>query len=767
MNQHLRILVAMIFALVATSKVSARTICGTVLSECDSTAVVGATCRLLADNKFISGTVSDISGAFTFDTDVSSNITLEIGMTGYTGATVIIDRGQGNINLGNLYLSEGVSLDEVTVTGKAMIDARGRTVVFPSKSDIKASSTAVGLFQKLPLAGLEADPINRSLKVDGAAPMILINGVPSTMADVNTLQPKDIEKIEYSRITPGRYADRGMNGLINITLRKRNDGGQIYVWGRSAVATAFVDGSVEASYHQGASQFSLSWTPSWRNYQQVYDNSDEAYIGDDFRVDIKSHDRNPFNYFYNQLQTKYTYSPTESTTLSVTFSATPMTSKNRLVGYDEDSQLGACDKFSRSTSRDFAPSLDLFLRRDFNESNSLEAQVVGTISSSDYRRENRFIYDGDDEREYVMDADNRRRSLITEVSYTHTFGANTSLSGGVQNTMSHSTNRYLHTEYKPLLTENNNYVYADLGQRLGNVYLMASTGVKMFWVKNDMNRRHFIRNITTARASWNISQKWSMAASFIFTPDIPSLADLTDYPQQTSPYLVSNGNPSLKVSETLGYRIQATYQHDKLAMSLNLSMADINNCAISDVEYLGDMLFLSHPVNVPSRHMYKGSVNIKISDIQGFGARAYAGITHYENRMDGCRRRLTSIDGSVSLWWNKGPFTVSFWQKFPGKFLTGYRVSKDENNNSLSFSYKPDKHWNFDISWMYIFSKKGSQYPSWNYSPVNPYTTDRYIRNNANMVTLSVSYSADFGSIFRSGSRSLNNSDSGSSLLKM
>ena len=110
MNHHLRILVAMIFALVATSKVSARTICGTVLSESDSTAVVGATCRLLADNQFISGTVADISGAFTFDTDVSSNITLEIGMTGYTGATVIIDRGQGNINLGNLYLSEGVSL---------------------------------------------------------------------------------------------------------------------------------------------------------------------------------------------------------------------------------------------------------------------------------------------------------------------------------------------------------------------------------------------------------------------------------------------------------------------------------------------------------------------------------------------------------------------------------------------------------------------------------------------------------------------------------
>lgn len=35
------------------------------------------------------------------------------------------------------------------------------------------------------------------------------------------------------------------------------------------------------------------------------------------------------------------------------------------------------------------------------------------------------------------------------------------------------------------------------------------------------------------------------------------------------------------------------------------------------------------------------------------------------------------------------------------------------------------------------------------------------------MVVLSISYSADFGSIFRSSRRSLNNSDNGSSLLKM
>lgn len=117
------------------------------------------------------------------------------------------------------------------------------------------------------------------------------------MDDVNSIQAKEIEKIEYSRITPARYADQGKRGMISITLKKRNDGGSVYLWGRSATATAFMDGNFRASYHQGPSQFNVSYNPSWRNYKEAYDNSYESYIGDDFRVDLESHDRNPFNYF--------------------------------------------------------------------------------------------------------------------------------------------------------------------------------------------------------------------------------------------------------------------------------------------------------------------------------------------------------------------------------------------------------------------------------------------------------------------------------------
>lgn len=250
----------------------------------------------------IAGTTSGADGTFSLDTDAKSAINLTVTMTGYSPTDIIIEEGTKNLNVGTIYLDDGVALGEVTVTANTATHSRGRTIVYPSSGDIKASATSLSLFQKLPLPGLQANPVNRSLTVDGGSPVILINGIPSSIDDVNALQPKDIEKIEFSRFTPARYADSGKSGLISITLKTRTDGGDVYLWGRSAVNTAFVDGNVRASYHQGPSQFTLSYVPSWRNYQKVYDNTTESYIGTDTKVDLEEHDRDPFNYHYHQMK---------------------------------------------------------------------------------------------------------------------------------------------------------------------------------------------------------------------------------------------------------------------------------------------------------------------------------------------------------------------------------------------------------------------------------------------------------------------------------
>lgn len=763
----IRLTILILTLLCSLSALNARTIQGIVLSSNDSTAVAGASCRLLSDGKLITGASTGADGSFSLETGLKSALNLQVSMTGYSPTDVIIEPGGRNLNIGTVYLDDGVTLDEVTVTGNTVVHSKGRTIVYPSGSDVSASGTAIGLFQKLPLPGLQANPVNRSLTVDGGAPVILIDGVPSTIDDFNALQPKEIEKVEFSRFTPARYADSGKSGFLNITLKKRNDGGQVYLWGRSAVNTAFVDANIRASYHQGASRFTLQYVPSWRNYQKVYDNTYESYIGDDFRVDLEEHDRNPFNYHYHSFRLKYDFRPTDKTLFSATLSATPNFSGRRAIAQTTDSQLGEYNNRNRTTSKDFTPSLDLFLRQDFNEKNSLEVEVVGTLSSSDYRRDNNYTFSDGSEDSYVMNVDSRRRSLISEISYIHNFSDRTSLSAGFQNTVSHSKNKYLTSDYEPVLTENNNYAYVRLGQSVGKVYFSVATGAKIFWINNDLNKRHFIRNISSARISWDINNSWSLWGNFRYSPSIPSLTDLTDYPQQTTPYLVSNGNPDLKVAENFFYGIGFDYNYRKFQLSFQSVYANTNNNVISDVTYIGDGLFLSQSFNAKYRRVFQNDLSLRISDIYGFGANFYMSLTHYQTAGAGWNHKLTSFDGSISIWWNKGPFTVSYWRKLPGKYLSGHYVGKDENGDSLQFEWKPDKHWTLGASWMYMFDKKGTRYPSWDYSSVNPSSRERYIKNNGNMVVLSVSYTADFGSIFRTARRNLNNSDNGSSLLKM
>ena len=533
------------------------------------------------------------------------------------------------------------------------------------------------------------------------------------------------------------------------------------------MASGFVDANIQASYHQGPSQFTLSYVPSWRNYQKVYDNGTDSYIGDNFRVDLETSDRNPFNYFTQNMRLKYDFSPNTETLFSATFRAYPSSNKSELFGHTKDTELGEYETDNKSTGKDFSPSLDLFFKRDFNDKNALEVQLVGTLSSEKYFRDNRYLFSDGREDIYEMDVESKRRSLISEINYIHSFSDATSLSGGYQNTVSRSTNTYLTSDYKPVLTENNNYVYARLGQQIGKVYLTLSTGAKLFWIKNDVNKRHFIRNLTTASLSWNVNSHWNISGSFQYFPNIPSLTQLTDYPQQISPYLISNGNPDLKVVENFYYRVNLGYQTGKISLSYSSSFLNTPDYFFSDVRYLGKGLFLNQSINSKHYRNFQNDVFFRISNIYGFGANMNMGVKYYETAGAGWKEHLTSFDAAFTLWWNKGPVTISYWRKIPGKYLNGRTVWKDENGDALSLEFKPNDHWTIGANWMYMFDKKGTRYPRWGHSTVNPLYRDRFIKHNGNMVVLSLTYNADFGSIFHTARRSLNNSDNGSSILRL
>lgn len=743
----------------------ARTLTGRVALESDSTAVAGAVCQIMTPSGPGTSTVSDADGRFSLDTDNNAQLSVQISMPGMSAAEIMIKNGKSDIALGTIYLSDAVQLGEVTATAQRTV-SKSRTIIYPSQSQEAASSTTGDLFRKLVLVGLESNPISRTITVDGGTPVILIDGVPSTMDDLNALSPKDILRIEYSRFTPARYASGNNRGFLSITLKQRTDGGSVFAWGRSAVTTAFVDASLRSSYHQGKSQVTLSYVPSWRNYQKVYDQADERFIAPDFDVTLRSSDRNPFNYFSNDIKLKYDFTPAAGTVFSATLRTDLMTDGRRKTGTFDDSRLGTYSFNTKSKGKTSSPSLDLYFRRDFNHSNTIEAEVVATYTSQNYDRANRYLYADGTQSIYASDVDSRRRSLISEVSYTHNFGQRTQLSAGLQNTLSYSRNTYIDSDFRPTLTENHNYVFASLGQQIGNVYTSLSSGMKMFWTENNTNRRKFIRNLSSLEASWSAVPGLALQGAVRYSPSIPSLSALTDYAQQVTPYLVSNGNPNLKVAENLSSYGMISYTKGKVTVAYEANYSKIWNNMISDVSYLGNGRFLSQTINARSTSQMIHAAALAVQNLGGFGASLNAMLTRSNSVTESWNYSLTSFDASISAWYATGRWSFEYWRKFPGKSVSGYYVMKNENSDMLTASYAVNKNLKMSASWMYMFDKNGSRYPQWSHSPVNPSTTNRYIRDNSNMVVLSLTYNTNFGTVFKTASRTLNNTDNESSILK-
>ncbi len=763
---NIRTIKLLVVALFVPAMAQARQINGVVLSESDSTAVVGAVCELSSKGIAPLKAASDAAGAFTLNTPGKNAATLSVTATGYGQAEIVISEGGHDIKDLKIYLPDINTLEAVTVTATATTVRNGRTIIYPSAHEASASASTVELFQKLPLPGLSADPINRSLSVDGGSPMILIDGVPSAMSDINVLNAKDIERVEYSRVTPARYADKGYKGLLQITLKRRTDGGSIELWARSATATAFVDDQVNATYHQGPSQFKLYFYNSWRNYQRVYDNTTQSYVGDDFRVDLKSHDRNPFNYVVNQLQLGYTYRPDSKTLFSAKLSGSINPSSRRYITSTEDSYAGDYESTSKTKNKYTSPSLDLFFRRDFDDANSLEIQAVGTLRFEDYNRLNTYNIDPANPQTYEVEIDNTRRSLITEIAYRHKFDNASELGAGFQNTLSHSRNKYLGTDYRPILTENNNYGYVNYSLSVDKFNFRVATGVKIFRMENGGNKRNFVRNLSSADINWNINDKWGLQANFSYTPSIPGLSALTDYEQQTTPYLIDNGNPNLKVAEYFNYRLMTSFSHKKFYASLTAYYNNANNPRTDEYFYLGDKKFLSQTVNYKTNEGAGVSLQMKLSGIAGFGANVRLDVDWTHTQGTTWNKNLTTFYAYGSFWWSRGPWTISYWRKIPCKNLHGPYIGKEENGDGLSVTFRPDKHWMLQAGWWYMFAR-GTEYPQWNISTTAPAYIDRYIKDNANMVVITASYTADFGSIFRSGRRSLNNADNSSSILQL
>lgn len=258
------------------------------------------------------------------------------------------------------------TLDELVVEMQRTRLENGTMMVLPKPKNLKLSQSVLDLLRYENLPGLDVNPVMQTISCFGKGVVIKVNGVTKSISYIAGIDPQKVALIEYDDSPDTRYLDSGEGGIINIILKRADDGGSIYAWMRAAPTTGFIDGNFNGSYNRGPSQFEITYNNSWRDYDKRYVNSDITYFGasDGFTRNEKfTGEPSDLMYLSNNLSATYTFQNNSGLMTTATFSGSWFKDNTSVEGWMSVNRATPYLQNDASHSHDFSPSLDWYLSK--------------------------------------------------------------------------------------------------------------------------------------------------------------------------------------------------------------------------------------------------------------------------------------------------------------------------------------------------------------------------------------------------------------------
>lgn len=225
-----------------------RTLTGTVIDVTTEEPLIGVNIRVKGES---GGTITDVDGHFSIP--VTSKTELIVSYIGYKELVLIVgDLGVMTIKMtpDNEMLDEVVIVGEgtqkkVSITG-AITTVKGAALKAPSSSLTSALAGKLAGIVSMTTSGepgSTSDFYIRGINTFGgrATPLILMDGVEISSADLNTLPPETIESFSLLKDASATaiYGNRGANGVMLVTTKNGAEN-----------TKAKVNVSLECSYFQ-------------------------------------------------------------------------------------------------------------------------------------------------------------------------------------------------------------------------------------------------------------------------------------------------------------------------------------------------------------------------------------------------------------------------------------------------------------------------------------------------------------------------------------
>jgi hypothetical protein len=715
--------------------INAQTISGIVVDETDTPIESVNVVLNTADSVFIEGTTTNKSGEFTLRKGNETLNRLTFSYTGYQ--TKIINVTQGNVGK-IIILSDILALKEAVVIGSNTTFKDGKRIVRPTTEQIEKSPTGFILLDNIDLPRLNVDILKNSVSVMGGGSVaFMINGREANNYEVTALDTKNIISVEYSDIPSARFA--GASITLNFIVKQVEKGGMFLTDLTNGLTMVYGADVFSAKFYNGASQFSVSYMPQFRDLKSQWRSNEESFYFNGTTIQRKEvGDPARVRYLFNNLNFSYNYFKNNrifDVSLSSEIENQPDNNfKSKLFTTTSADTLFMTDN-SRNTA--FTPRLRLYYQEPLGKHQMLYASISGSYNQRNYKRDYNELYDNRTvENYFYSDVDEKQQVYNASVSYENIIEVGTS--GWKLNLISALNHDYIKTEniYNNELQKTTTKMDVNRSKLSTNAFFVKdrsyfSIGLSLY------RNSHSVENVnvTNYNLYFGLSGKYAFSKTsgirgdFVISGNqVPSLSALSSADQFIDSLQIRRGNPYLKTAKFYQGTISYDFEMPNVYIYIHTKYSYTANPIMENSYLEGNYIIrtMENHKNFQNIQPYNVSITLKnmwsflnITFLNGFDRYISKGNTYTHTN------NIFWFGGRVSLKHKKFQLVYEISNRGNDGFF-GETLTKDQGGDRLTLFYVTTKFY-MALGCNNLFLAQSLMKAQINYSNVAPYHRYEYM----------------------------------------
>ena len=564
------------------------------LSDCATRQALSyATVRLLQqDSSFVAGTVTDSLGCYQFSEVKDGSYLLAFSTIGYKSQILPV-AVRKDTELPSVALeSDNVLLGEVVVKGSSFIRQKDKVLILPDKEQVKHVRTGYDLLNNLMIPSINVDRRNGEVTTFGGNVSLYIDGRKVDYREVQSLRPRDVEKVEYIDVPTGKYAQDV--AAINYITKKYKSGGYVTVDGMQTLGYLNGDYNLTAKLSDGNTNYTLFGGHTMKQYHSRGEKKEDMFFPES-AISRNYHTEDALSDQSQQYVQLNVENSNEKRTLMVKGSLVHNDAPDNYVtsrltypgisGHD----LAAKE---RTVQSGLKPGISLYGNFHIRKNQNLEITLTGDYSRNSYDR-----YYTEGEEQIFTNTSEDLYSLFANANYQIKLRNQNALTFQLFHFQYISSTDYSGSRYNTQdLLNGETLLFMEYNHRFGDKWMLFfHPGVSFLNYRLNHDQSTHLYSLR-----WNTGLSYYLTKSQILAwyvnigNENPQISTYNEVDQEIDFLQIQRGNPNMKNTKLYNTSLMYTIQGNKLNFMLAAAYNYSHHNIFNDYYIEGDRLIKSY-----------------------------------------------------------------------------------------------------------------------------------------------------------------------------